>query len=222
MKVVNFRWFGIYVAVTLVHVVSLLVGWGAIATPSKFLLMPALGVAVVLASARPFRWPDYGFIAALALAWIGDIFVSDAASSSFIIGLAAFLAAHAVYLALFLKTVRSRRIPWSTAVLVVWWVGLLVILRDDLGLFFVPLAAYGAVLAASTASAFATNRLIASGAVLFLASDAALAWALFAPVAVWWQSDAVIMALYTGGQLLIAIGFVAARRGSRKAASVSG
>ncbi|MBH0055256.1 lysoplasmalogenase [Salinibacterium sp. SWN139] len=219
---INFRWFGIYGAVALVHVVSLLGGWDAIATPSKLLLMPALGVAVVLASARPFRRPDYGFLAALALAWIGDIFVADAASSSFIIGLAAFLAAHAVYLALFLTAVRSRRIPWGTAVLVVWWVGLLVILRDDLGLFFVPLAAYGAVLAASTASAFATNRLIASGAVLFLASDTALAWALFAPTAAWWQSDAVIMALYTGGQLSIAIGFVAARRASRKTASVSG
>ncbi|MBH0100113.1 lysoplasmalogenase [Salinibacterium sp. NSLL150] len=219
---VNFRWCGIYVAVAIVHVVSLLAGWDAVANPSKFLLMPTLGVGVILATARGFRWPDYAFIGALTLAWVGDIFVADAASSSFIIGLAAFLAAHAVYLVLFLKAVRSRRVPWATAVLLVWWVGLLVVLRADLGSFFVPLAAYGAVLAASTASAFATTRLIATGAVLFLASDTALAWALFAPAAVWWQSDALIMTLYTGGQLLIAVGFVAARRGSRNTASVSG
>ncbi|MBH0131534.1 lysoplasmalogenase family protein [Salinibacterium sp. NK8237] len=219
---INLRWCGFYVAVALIHVVSLLAGWDALATPTKFLLMPTLAIGVVLGSVRPLRWPDYAFVGALALAWVGDIFVADAASSSFIIGLAAFLAAHAVYLALFLRAVRSRRVPWATAVLVVWWGGLLLVLRADLGPFFGPLAAYGAVLAASTASAFATNRLIASGAVLFLTSDTALAWALFAPAAVWWQSDALIMALYTGGQFLIAVGFVVARRASRNTASVSG
>ena len=106
--------------------------------------------------------------------------------------------------------------PRLALVLVFWWGGLLAVLHDDLGVFFVPLAVYGATLGASTAAALATNPLIAAGAVLFLASDTALAWSLFSPTAVWWQSDAVIMALYAAGQLLIAWGVVSRRRSVRK------
>ncbi|QAV69038.1 lysoplasmalogenase [Salinibacterium sp. UTAS2018] len=214
------RGFIAYCVVATVHVVSLAAGWDDVASASKFSLMPALILGVVIARRRPFSRPDYLLLAALALSWLGDIFVADAESSSFLVGLAAFFGAHALYLVLFLTAVRSRRIPGLTALLIVWWVGLLVILRHDLGFFFIPLAVYGAVLAASTAAAFATQRLIAAGAVLFLASDTALAGALFSPSAVWWQSDVLIMSLYIAGQGAIAAGVVRARNAPQNTASV--
>lgn len=216
------RWFVPYFLVSVVHVVSLALQAAAVANATKFLLMPALILAVVFGSRRRLRGAELGLIAALLFAWAGDIFLSNAGSSSFVIGLAAFLLAHIVYLVLFLGSVRTRRIPWATAVLVVWWVGMLVVLHNDLGSFLVPLAVYGLALGSSTAAAFATNPTIAAGALLFLASDTSLAWALFAPTGAWWNSDAVIMFLYTAGQLLIVLGFLRGRNRSVQAASVSG
>ncbi|RLQ80286.1 lysoplasmalogenase [Salinibacterium amurskyense] len=221
MVVLILRGFLAYFAVAVLHVASLAAGWDDMAVVTKFSLMPALMVGVVIVRRRPFSWPDYLLLAALTLSWLGDIFVSDAASSRFLVGLGSFFAAHALYLVLFLRVVKSRRVPMLALLLVVWWAGLLFLLRDDLGFFFVPLAVYGAVLAASTAAALATSRLIATGAVLFLASDSALAWALFAPSPVWWQSDVVIMTLYIAGQFLIATGFIRARNARGNTASVS-
>lgn len=216
MNVATLRGFSIFLVAATFHIVSLVMEWRDLATVTKFALMPTLIVGVVLVGRRWLARPDFLLIAALVLAWVGDIFVGDAAGASFIVGLGAFLAAHVVYFFLFVRALKSRRVPRLALVLVFWWGGLLAVLHDDLGVFFVPLAVYGATLGASTAAALATNPLIAAGAVLFLASDTALAWSLFSPMAVWWQSDAVIMALYAAGQLLIAWGVVSRRRSVRK------
>lgn len=164
------RWFIPYLAVSLWHVVSLVAGVDDAANDTKFFLMPALLFAVVGRVRLKVRAAEAALLVALACAWIGDILVSDTGNSGFIIGLAAFLLTHVVYFVLFIGSVRSRRIPWAAALLLVWWIGMLVLLREDLGVFLLPLAVYGLVLGASTAAAFATNATITAGAVLFLAS----------------------------------------------------
>lgn len=216
------RWFVPYLAVSAIHVLGLACGQDGAANTTKFLLMPALVVAIAGSLRLKFRAPDGALVLALVFAWVGDIFVSNTGSSSFIIGLAAFLCTHVVYFVLFIRSLRTRHIPWSTTGLVVWWMGMLLLLRDDLGVFLLLLAIYGIVLGASTAAAFATSATIATGAVLFLVSDTSLAWALFAPTGAWWNSDAVIMALYVSGQLLIVTGFLRLRSRAREAASVTG
>ncbi|MGV8850948.1 MAG: lysoplasmalogenase family protein [Rhodoglobus sp.] len=216
------RWFVPYLAISVVHVASLTIGADAAAHVTKFLLMPSLIVAVVVALRFRLRGAGFALVAALAFAWIGDIFVSDTGSSSFLIGLAAFLLTHVAYLFIFIHNVRTRDIPWATSLLLVWWVGLLLLLHDYLDAFLLPLAAYGIVLGASTAAAFATNAAVAVGAVLFLVSDTALASALFVPISAWWNSDTTIMVLYLAGQFLIVVGILRARAGSHEPVSVSG
>ncbi|WP_010205157.1 lysoplasmalogenase family protein [Salinibacterium sp. PAMC 21357] len=113
------------------HILSLVLGADDVAHVTKLLLlMPLLMVVVVGSQRRSFGTAEIAVLAALSFAWIGDVFVSDASSSSFVIGLAAFLLCHVVYFTIFVRTVRTRRIPLAALLLVGWWGGTLFLLSD--------------------------------------------------------------------------------------------
>ena len=90
---------------------------------------------------------------------------------------------------------------------------LVLYLAPHIGPLLVPVAAYGLVLAASSAAALGTNRFSAIGALVFLLSDTILAFKLFLPGWDFYPVDVIIMTLYIGGQGLIAYGV--ATRGYR-------
>lgn len=204
------RWwaFAPYVVVALAHLVGLATANDALSSPTKVLLMPALLLAFLVA--LPSRrtqvalWGSAGIL----LSWAGDYFLSAPGESGFVTGLIFFMLAHGAYLVLFLRPLRIRRMPRLALLYVIWWAALVVILAPHLGVLLVPVAVYGLVLGSSAAAALGSTRVVAFGALLFLASDTVLAFKLFWPDFSLWQADAIIMLGYIAGQGLIAVGAI--------------
>jgi uncharacterized membrane protein YhhN len=194
-----------YLAVSVIHVVALVVGMTAVSTPTKWLLMPALLFALVATAPRSRLVIVVGGVAVI-LSWCGDVLISTPGGTGFVLGLASFLLAHVTYLVLFLAVLRTRRVPVWALVYVVWLVGLLIVITPHLGTLVVPVVAYGVILAASTAAALGTSRPVALGALLFLLSDSVLVFKLFWPGFAGPQADAIIMVLYLLSQGLIVWG----------------
>ena len=195
------------------HLGTLIAGEGAGSTITKVLLMPALLLAVLWA--LRLRLGDLLVFAVLGIlfSWAGDALLESPGDIGFLLGLGGFMLAHLAYLVLFLRPLRERRIPWYAATYALWWVVLVLFLAPHIGPLLVPVAAYGLVLAASSAAALGTNRFSAIGALVFLLSDTILAFKLFLPGWDFYPVDVIIMTLYIGGQGLIAYGV--ATRGYR-------
>jgi uncharacterized membrane protein YhhN len=210
----NRSWgFAVYAIVATVHLVSLFVDAPVVGGATKVLLMPALLVALVVALPRVKSeiavWAGLG----IAFSWAGDALLADPDSGGFVVGLGAFLLAHAAYLVLFIRPMRTKPITPLALAYVVWWIALVGLLAPHLGALLIPVAIYGLVLGASATFALGTNRFAAIGALIFTASDTVLAFKLFHPDFSLWQPDFVIMLLYVVGQGLIIFGAVTHARG---------
>jgi uncharacterized membrane protein YhhN len=213
--------FAVYAVVASVHLVTLFFGESLLGSVTKMLLMPALLLAFLVALPRLRSeialWGSLGVL----FSWAGDALLADPASGGFVIGLGAFLLAHAAYLVLFIRPMRVRRIPLLTLLYVVWWVALVGLLAPHLGGLLIPVAIYGLVLGTSAAFAWGTNTFAAVGALLFTMSDTVLAFKLFHPDFSLWQPDFVIMLLYVIGQGLIIVGAIAHARRTLEPVPVS-
>lgn len=156
--------------------------------------------------------------AALAISSIGDALLDLAPERFFVPGLSAFLAAHLIYTALFLRN-RSpligpaRRLAIATvlvyALLYSLW------LTPDLGPLKIPVILYIAAITAMILSALASffGARVAAGALLFLVSDSLLAAAKFkGPFP---GRDYLVWMTYFAAQFLIATGVVHALRKDR-------
>jgi uncharacterized membrane protein YhhN len=129
-----------------------------------------------------------------------------------------FLVAHLAYIALFLRLpAAGRRLRAWSLVYLVWYIGFLVLLGPHLGSLIVPVAVYGAVLAAMAALAAARGGLIAAGGALFVVSDSVLALGRFLPGYEFALHDLTVMSSYVAAQGLIALGAVSAIRAGRPA-----
>lgn len=201
-----------FAAVGALHLATLAFGIDLWSTPTKALLMPALlgGFLVALPSRRT-ELAIVGCVA-IVLSWLGDVLLASPGDLGFLVGLGAFLLAHAVYTVQFRRSLKLRPMPWLAVAYVPWWLALVVILAPHLGMLLVPVAAYGLVLGLSAATALASNRLVAVGALLFLLSDTVLAFKMFWPDFSLWQADVIIMIGYLAGQGLIAVGSVVRAR----------
>lgn len=171
---------------------------------TKGLTVPSLilGVVIVLVVGRMrLSWPVLAtLVAGLVLSWLGDITLSD-----FTIGLSFFLAAHLVYIAMFLVCFRRRPSFWTIGYLP-WYGGLLLAVWPYLGNLAPVVAIYGLVLGLMSTAATRGNVTAAMGGVLFVVSDSLLAFRLFTPLFSSAAEDVVIMGLYLGAQLLITLG----------------
>lgn len=194
------------------HLVALVTGPHALALATKFSLMPALLLALVIA--LPRRRTEAALWAALALllAWAGDVLLADPGQLGFLIGLGCFLLAHVSYVVLYLRPMRTRRPGLPALLFLAWWGVLLAVLLPHIGALAIPVVAYGLVMCGAAAAALGTTPLIAVGATLFLVSDTVLALRFFLPGFSLWQADAVIMAFYIVGQGLIIAGVVLAEQ----------
>lgn len=204
--------FALFAIVVVVHVVVLAADVVAWQVPTKAMLMPALLVALLVATPRIRSELTLWAGLAVVLAWAGDVLLASPGELGFLVGLVCFLLAHVSYLVLYLRPARTRRVPWWTLVYAVWWGILLAVLLPYGGALTVPLVVYGAVLCAAAAVAWGTVPLVGVGATLFLASDTLLALRMFVPGVSFWQQDAIIMTLYSLGQGLIVFGAVRAAR----------
>jgi uncharacterized membrane protein YhhN len=184
-----------------------------LAAPTKWLLMPALLLALVWSSKGKRNRITIITAAALVFAWLGDILLATPGDVGFLAGLGAFFLTHAAYLVLFLGPLKTRRMPPLAILYAAWWVGFMVLLGPHIGALLIPVAIYGLVLGASAAASLGTNRWAAIGTLLFLCSDTLLACRLFLPGFELPQENALIMLAYLAGQGLIIVGALRATSG---------
>lgn len=146
----------------------------------------------------------------LAFSLAGDIFLM-LPGDRFLPGLASFLAAHLCYIIAFSSGTRLGLSPWTTLPLVLYGALLLPVLWPHLGPMKVPVLLYMAVILAMAWRALCrweqmggTGALLAAaGALLFVASDSALALDRFRKP--YPSAQFVIMSTYYVAQGLIAL-----------------
>lgn len=192
---------------------AVLTGGGYIAAaPSEplglWLLFKAIPMALIIAYAV-VRRPSGRAIHVLIPLGLGVSLIGDVTIHRFVVGLSAFLVAHLCYLAGFLTRVERTRARVAAVVPLAFaggFVGATVLeavrANGDAELLL-PVASYVVVILAMAWAAILTgNRYAAAGSLLFVASDAVLAWDAFVgPVP---ASGTLIMTTYYGAQLLIA------------------
>lgn len=126
-------------------------------------------------------------VAGLALSALGDLFLSRDGEKAFISGLVSFLLAHVAYIVLFVRVgqdpmvLLSMPLVLAAAVMVAISLALLrIILRHVSNELRLPVVVYCTALVLMGLTALATERPpIIAGAVMFVASDAILAWEKF-------------------------------------------
>ncbi|RUV39531.1 lysoplasmalogenase family protein [Mesorhizobium sp. M7A.F.Ca.MR.148.00.0.0] len=159
-------------------------------------------------------------VAALALSAAGDAFLSRDGEKAFLGGLASFLVAHIVYVALFLRSGGGLGVlgaePWRGAIalaMALFVVIMLAALWRRVGPSLrIPITVYIAAILAMGISALTTSNMWAiGGAVLFMVSDGLLATEKFLVAAISphraWMRFAV-WALYYAAQLATTLGFL--------------
>ena len=158
-------------------------------------------------------------IAGLALSALGDLFLSRDGEKAFISGLVSFLIAHVAYIVLFASVGQSPAVLLSMP-LVLPALGLIavslallrIILRHVSDELRLPVMVYCTALVLMGLTAFATERaLIIAGAVMFVASDATLAWEKFVEPAVSARKPPMrfaVWVLYYAAQVTFLLAFV--------------
>jgi len=183
-------------------------------TAAKTLAVALLAVLAAMQGGPPL------LVAALALSAVGDAFLSRDGEKAFLGGLASFLAAHIVYVALFLKTGGGLELlsaqSWRGAIalaMAAFSIVMLAALWRRVGpQLRVPIAVYVAAILAMGLSALTTgNAWVIAGAVLFIASDGLLAaerflLAAISPHRVWMRY--AVWVLYYAAQLATTLGFL--------------
>ena len=180
-------------------------------------LVKTLAVALlsVLAFVQQAHWLLVG---ALALSAAGDAFLSRPGDRAFLAGLASFLVAHVLYIALFalsgggVQTLFSARAGLAVAMLLAVFLiarRLLPKVDSDLKL---PVSIYTAAIAAMGLAALTVgNWAIVAGAILFMVSDSILAWEKFLLPAGARSGAAMRRAVwitYYAAQVLMTLGFL--------------
>jgi uncharacterized membrane protein YhhN len=191
-----------YVLVVALHLGTKVVGWGALDHATKYLLMPALVIPVVLLSRQDRLLPRVLLLLGVLFSWVGDVTLV-----TFVIGLSFFLLAHLAYTVTFVSAFRRRASRWSLFYLV-WFAALLTVLWSSLGAMLVPVAVYGAALAVMAAMATRGNLLTTLGGASFVVSDTLLAFRLFTPALQGVVADIAIMVFYLLAQAMLVLGLL--------------
>jgi uncharacterized membrane protein YhhN len=181
---------------TVVHVVAVACDVKVLKQASKVSLMPLLLSWARTEKAHPMLQ------AALLASAAGDLLLETDLQ---LLGIAAFAAAHACYLAVFLAEPgqRSWRVLAAYGAL---WAALVAVLSPGLGGQRVPVAAYALLLTATAIASRWHNPRSGLGGALFLVSDALIAMRLAGrdfP-----GRGALVMSTYAAGQYLLASGAV--------------
>ncbi|MGX9180887.1 lysoplasmalogenase [Mesorhizobium sp. BHbdii] len=177
----------------------------------------AVAMLAVLASLQGGPWL---LVAALGLSAVGDAFLSRDDEKAFLGGLASFLVAHGLYIALFLRSGGGIGLlsaePWRASIalaMAVFALAMLFALWRRVGpALRLPVSVYiAAILAMAISSLTLSNIWVVGGAVLFMASDGLLASEKFLLTAVSPHRALVryaVWMLYYAAQLGITMGFL--------------
>ncbi|MDY0779195.1 lysoplasmalogenase [Tenacibaculum sp. IB213877] len=173
----------------------------------KPLLMTTLAVIYLFSVKKPSFW----FLSALFFSFWGDVFLLFK-DKFFVFGLASFLLAHVLYIKItagFLKKESFGKIAIASVPFVIYLLGLLFLIKDNLGDMLIPVIVYGITISSFGAVAllnYMSNKSTANlwlflGAIIFITSDSLIAINRF------YESKAmygiIIMVTYIVAQYLI-------------------
>lgn len=221
-------WWGFlpFIVLSVIHVGARFAGAADIADPTKLTLMPLLAVAALWGfraagpqGSRVVRVPAALLLAALLFSWFGDgaaTFFPFAPELP--VMLASFGIAHICYIWLMGRYVADRPFPRWALVFPLWWIAMLVALWPSLSSLAPAVAAYGIVLAGTAATAARCGTVVASGGLLFLASDTILSFRIFMPEAMPEWTSGMVMLTYCAGQALLVAGILLRGTARRTAA----
>lgn len=198
---------------------------GANLPPEAAAILKASGIVVLAIYAFRLSVPVSAlFAAGLGMSAVGDVLMDLAPMAA---GLSAFLVAHLIYLATFVRAIRregARKSGWTWAGLAL--LGALVVampvyLWADLGDMRIPVIVYtGAIAAMAVSALWAPSRGLAlpAGAALFIVSDSLIAIRAFKPENSLPEIlfDPGIWVSYVAAQILLTLGFAAIRSVSPK------
>jgi uncharacterized membrane protein YhhN len=205
-------WFAGFVTVSMLHLAGQLSGQASLHLVTKPLLMPTLLAWFLAVTPRSRLRTLVGF--GLGWSWLGDLGLMPAGEMWFLAGLGAFLVAQLTYAVAFwparADSVLSR--PLLVLPYLAVLVGLLVLLWDHLGDLRLPVSVYAVVIVTMAVLATGLNRTVATGAALFVVSDALLALDAVAGLVRLPAHDFWVMLTYLAAQLLIAVGVASAIR----------
>lgn len=211
----------LYLLVGATNLLGLALGenWAHLHQIAKPLLMPCLMVFVWLErkEIHAFGW----IMAALSFSWMGDIFLMNAGSMWFILGLSSFLIAHVCYIRRFAlggnkaDSTMLKKIPWLEALVFAVFLNVFLWLWPTLGEMKLPVTIYSIVIYLMVLLAFSREGripnssywIVLAGAILFVLSDSLIAISRFSgpEVTIPW-AGIWIMLTYTAAQGLIVWG----------------
>lgn len=211
MSAIRSPWLAAFAAMSVLHLVLIIVDVSPWDTVTKVLLMPLLAGWAFSQSAPRI------VIVSLAFATLGD-FAMDS-ESLFPLGMAAFALAHVCYIAYFVSRgaigVLGRKL-WIVGLYAVAAIALVSYLwsAEAIADLRIPIPIYALLLATTAATALAVDNRAGLGAALFLASDALIALGIAErpqpePAQLW------IMVLYLVGQFLLVSAIVDRERALR-------
>lgn len=215
----NSTLFKIYVAFSAVYLLILFLGHENLNFFLKPILIPILIFGVYFYKNFPTK---NILLTALIFSWIGDVILlfSDISEIYFILGLVSFLISHIVYCILFNRQTKrnlkknSIAIGIGTILIACYLIGMLSVLLPSLGDLKIPVIVYASVISIMLLFAYngllnwnePGNKLVFSGAVVFVISDSILAINKFYnPIE---KSSFFIMLTYLVAQYLIVIGIL--------------
>lgn len=204
-----------YAVVVVVHLAAQVTHNDGLANVTQWCAVPCLLVVLAAQTRLTSRLARFA-AGGLALSWVGDTlpdFVPD--SVTFITLMAAFLVAHALFIAGFWPrrgdSLLGSRWTWVYAAVAVL---LVVACAPRAGALTAGIAIYAAALALMSLLAWGAGRVAGVGGVLFMVSDGLLAIGEFVPSIDVPLPGFWVMATYLGALLLITLG-VLRRLGSR-------
>lgn len=223
-----------YVLVSVLNVIAVATGNTSGEQLTKPLLMPLLAGWLLAETRRHWTAPLTWLLVGLTAAWIGDLVLLGTGDVALLLGMAAFLVTQMSYLIAFTRVrgLRFRRailvpgpepvrgvvarhpiliVPFALILIGFAW-----LLWPEAGDLRVPVVLYGAALTAMVVAALNLVGRIPTraagttvgGAALFWISDALIGVTVTGVLPGSSTVDAVIMATYTAGQGLIALGLV--------------
>lgn len=209
----------IFWTISAINLLSGILEWAQVEALSKTLIIPSLAVYLILALNKAPKTIQKWLLGALFFSWLGDVLLLGSGSSTsipfFLLGLAAFLFAHLIYLRSFLKIWtlidgNSKPNYFIVAPLLLYLIVLLYVLWEGLTADMkIPVVLYGIGISSMAVVGFQLKPVLNathfygffSGVLLFLLSDSFIGINRFAFEIPF--SGILIMSTYITAQFLI-------------------
>ncbi|WNW02084.1 lysoplasmalogenase [Tenacibaculum sp. HL-MS23] len=197
----------IFLLVVIIDVYAVIIQDKSLEMIFKPLLMTTLVIVYLLSVKKPNFW----LVSALFFSFWGDVFLLDK-TNYFVFGLASFLIAHVLYIKMISKFLAKKsivKILKAAVIFVLLFLGVLYLIKDNLGEMLVPVIIYGIAISGFGTCALLNyqqekslaNLWLLLGAILFIVSDSLIALNNFySPI---YFLDFLIVVLYIVSQYFI-------------------